>query len=103
MIGKFGEAARRALEAGFQLIEIHGAHGYLINQFLSAFSNIRNDEYGGSIPGRTRFAAEVVKEVRGHVGKDFPISFKISAQICTWRTEGWGKHKNFEYLSHCGY
>ena len=80
LIGKFGEAARRALEAGFQLIEIHGAHGYLINQFLSAFSNIRNDEYGGNVQGRTRFAAEVVREVRRRVGKDFPISFKISAQ-----------------------
>lgn len=80
LVVKFGDAARRAVEAGFELIEIHGAHGYLINQFLSRFSNIREDEYGGDVNGRTRFAAEVVREIRRRVGEDFPISFKISAQ-----------------------
>jgi 2,4-dienoyl-CoA reductase-like NADH-dependent reductase (Old Yellow Enzyme family)/thioredoxin reductase len=80
IIFKFGEAARRAVEAGFDLIEIHGAHGYLVNQFLSAFSNIRKDEYGGDRVGRSRFAAEIVKEVRNRVGEQYPISFKISAQ-----------------------
>ncbi|RJR32079.1 MAG: FAD-dependent oxidoreductase [Desulfobacteraceae bacterium] len=80
MVAKFGEAAERALQAGFQLIEIHGAHGYLVNQFLSRFSNIREDEYGGSLKGRTRFAEEIVREIRSKVGPDFPISFKISAQ-----------------------
>ncbi|MDZ7697153.1 MAG: FAD-dependent oxidoreductase [Deltaproteobacteria bacterium] len=79
LVKKFGDAADRAVSAGFELIEIHGAHGYLINQFLSRFSNIREDEYGGDIAGRTRFAREVVTEVRNRVGKDFPISFKISA------------------------
>jgi 2,4-dienoyl-CoA reductase-like NADH-dependent reductase (Old Yellow Enzyme family)/thioredoxin reductase len=80
IVRKFGEAAQRALQAGFELIEIHGAHGYLVNQFLSRFSNIREDEYGGSIEGRTRFAREIVREIRSKVGPDFPISFKISAQ-----------------------
>jgi len=80
IIFKFGEAARRALEAGFDLIEIHGAHGYLVNQFLSAFSNIREDRYGGDRVGRSRFAAEIVKELRNRVGEEYPISFKISAQ-----------------------
>lgn len=79
LVKKFGDAADRALEAGFELIEIHGAHGYLINQFLSRFSNIRQDLYGGDIPGRSRFAQEVVREVRKRVGDKFPISFKISA------------------------
>lgn len=79
LVKKFGDAADRALEAGFELIEIHGAHGYLINQFLSRFSNIRQDLYGGDIPGRSRFAREVVREVRKRVGDEFPISFKISA------------------------
>lgn len=79
LVKKFGDAADRAVAAGFELIEIHGAHGYLINQFLSRFSNIREDEYGGDIDGRTRFAREVVTEVRNRVGEDFPISFKISA------------------------
>jgi 2,4-dienoyl-CoA reductase-like NADH-dependent reductase (Old Yellow Enzyme family)/thioredoxin reductase len=79
LVKKFGDAAERALQAGFELIEIHGAHGYLINQFLSRFSNIRQDRYGGDIPGRSRFAQEIVREVRKRVGDEFPISFKISA------------------------
>ncbi len=79
LVKKFGDAATRAVGAGFELIEIHGAHGYLINQFLSRFSNIRTDQYGGSIEGRTRFAEEIVREVRSRVGQEFPISFKISA------------------------
>ena len=58
-----GEAAIRAVEAGYELIEIHGAHGYLVNQFLSKFSNIREDEYGGDTRGRTRFAREIVREL----------------------------------------
>jgi 2,4-dienoyl-CoA reductase-like NADH-dependent reductase (Old Yellow Enzyme family)/thioredoxin reductase len=80
IIFKFGEAARRAVEAGFDLIEIHGAHGYLVNQFLSPFSNIRKDRYGGDIAGRARFAVEIMQEVRKRLGSAFPLSFKISAQ-----------------------
>lgn len=80
IVKKFADAAERAVKAGFDLIEIHGAHGYLINQFLSKFSNIREDEYGGDIKGRTRFAKEIVEEIRKRIGKEFPISFKISAQ-----------------------
>ena len=80
LVQKFGDAAHRAYQAGFELIEIHGAHGYLINQFLSRFSNIREDEYGKDLAGRTRFAQEIVSEIRRRVGPDFPISFKISAE-----------------------
>lgn len=80
IVRQFGEAAERALQAGFELIEIHGAHGYLINQFLSRFSNIRTDEYGGSPEGRARMAVEIIREIRKKVGPDFPISFKITAQ-----------------------
>jgi 2,4-dienoyl-CoA reductase-like NADH-dependent reductase (Old Yellow Enzyme family)/pyruvate/2-oxoglutarate dehydrogenase complex dihydrolipoamide dehydrogenase (E3) component len=80
LIVKFSEGAQRAVEAGFELIEIHGAHGYLVNQFLSRFSNIREDEYGGDLTGRTKFALEIVKEIRKRVGEAFPLSFKISAQ-----------------------
>ncbi|MBW1945532.1 MAG: FAD-dependent oxidoreductase [Deltaproteobacteria bacterium] len=80
LVKKFGDAAERAIEAGFELIELHGAHGYLINQFLSRFSNIREDEYGGDLVGRTRFAREIVQEIRNRIGEDFPLSFKISAQ-----------------------
>jgi len=80
IILKFAEGAVRAREAGFQLIEIHGAHGYLVNQFLSAYSNNRSDRYGGSTADRTRFAREIVTEIRKRLGLEFPISFKISAQ-----------------------
>jgi len=80
LVRKFGDAAQRAVQAGFELIEIHGAHGYLINQFLSRFSNIREDEYGGDVNGRARFALEIIREIRKRVGADFPLSFKISAQ-----------------------
>jgi len=80
IITKFGDSAVRAVQAGFELIEIHGAHGYLINQFISKFSNNREDAYGGDTTRRARFAVDVVKEVRRRVGEDFPISFKISAQ-----------------------
>ena len=80
LVQKFGDAAERAYQAGFELIEIHGAHGYLINQFLSNFSNIREDRYGGDIEGRTCFAKEIVMEIRKRMGQEFPISFKISAE-----------------------
>jgi 2,4-dienoyl-CoA reductase-like NADH-dependent reductase (Old Yellow Enzyme family)/thioredoxin reductase len=80
IIAKFGDSAVRAVQAGFELIEIHGAHGYLINQFISKFSNNREDAYGGDTTRRARFAVDIVREVRKRVGEDFPISFKISAQ-----------------------
>lgn len=80
IVRQFGDAATRAIEAGFELIEIHGAHGYLINQFLSSFSNVREDDYGGDIKNRSRFAREVVEEVRRRIPSGFPLSFKISAQ-----------------------
>jgi 2,4-dienoyl-CoA reductase-like NADH-dependent reductase (Old Yellow Enzyme family)/thioredoxin reductase len=80
LVQKFGDAAVRARAAGFELIEIHGAHGYLINQFLSGFSNIRTDAYGGDGVGRSRFAVEIVREIRRRLGPDFPLCFKISAE-----------------------
>ena len=80
IVQKFGDAAERAKQAGFELIEIHGAHGYLVNQFLSKVSNIREDEYGGDIVGRSRFAIEIIEEIHKRIGPEFPLSFKISAQ-----------------------
>jgi 2,4-dienoyl-CoA reductase-like NADH-dependent reductase (Old Yellow Enzyme family)/thioredoxin reductase len=80
LIHKFGDAADRVHQANFELIEIHGAHGYLVNQFLSRYSNIRKDRYGGDITGRAQFATEIIQELRKRLGEDFPISFKISAQ-----------------------
>ncbi len=80
LVEKFGDAAVRAREAGFEMLEIHGAHGYLINQFLSPYSNIRKDAYGRDLEGRARFAREIIQEVRKRLGSAFPLSFKISAQ-----------------------
>ncbi|MGL5649619.1 MAG: NADPH dehydrogenase NamA [Clostridium sp.] len=75
----FKEGARRALEAGFDFIEVHGAHGYLISEFLSPLSNKRNDEYGGSIENRARFAVEVLREVKKVWPEDKAIFFRVSA------------------------
>lgn len=80
IVQKFADAAVRAREAGFELLEIHGAHGYLINQFLSKYSNIRDDDYGGDTAGRARFAVEIIRTIRERLGPDYPLSFKISAQ-----------------------
>ena len=80
-IAAFGSAAARAREAGFDAVEIHSAHGYLLTQFLSTLSNRRTDEYGGStLKERSRFVFEVIKEVRQKVGPDFPISLRISTE-----------------------
>ena len=76
---QWGEAARRANEAGFDVLEIHGAHGYLIHQFLSATANKRTDEYGGSFENRLRFAVEVVRRVRQSWPEEKPLFFRVSA------------------------
>ena len=74
----FGQAARRCREAGFDFIELHGAHGYLINQFLAPNSNIRSDEYGGSFENRTRFLFEVIEAVKNTAGPDYPVGIRIN-------------------------
>ncbi|MEU6090735.1 NADH:flavin oxidoreductase/NADH oxidase [Streptomyces sp. NPDC047085] len=79
IVQQFADAARRALAAGFEVAEIHGAHGYLIHQFLSPYSNHRTDEYGGSFEGRARFALEVVDAVRAVWPEELPVFFRISA------------------------
>jgi 2,4-dienoyl-CoA reductase-like NADH-dependent reductase (Old Yellow Enzyme family)/thioredoxin reductase len=83
LVEKFGDGARRAKAAGFDAVEVHGAHGYLIGQFLSPYTNRRNDAYGGSFEGRMRFALEVVQRVKEKVGPGYPISFRISADEFT--------------------
>ncbi|MHB9864352.1 NADH:flavin oxidoreductase/NADH oxidase [Streptomyces sp. YIM S03343] len=88
IVGRFAAAARRALDAGFEIAEIHGAHGYLINEFLSPHSNHRTDAYGGSYENRTRFALDVVDAVREVWPEDKPLFFRISAT--EWLAEaGW--------------
>jgi 2,4-dienoyl-CoA reductase-like NADH-dependent reductase (Old Yellow Enzyme family) len=77
-VAAYGEAARTAKALGFDGVEIHGAHGYLIDQFLWDQTNLRDDEYGGDIGRRTRFATEVVREIRANVGSEFPVVMRLS-------------------------
>jgi 2,4-dienoyl-CoA reductase-like NADH-dependent reductase (Old Yellow Enzyme family) len=79
MVGKFRDAAGRALKAGFKVLELHGAHGYLIHEFLSPYSNKRTDEYGGSFENRSRFLMEIVAAVHEVWPADLPLFVRISA------------------------
>jgi len=79
LVQLYREAARRAKEAGADGVEIHMAHGYLLNQFLSPFSNQRDDEYGGNLERRLRMPLEVLQAVRKKVGPDFPVTCRLSA------------------------
>lgn len=85
MIEKFGDAALRAKKAGFDGVQIHGAHGYLVCEFASAYSNKRVDKYGGNLANRMRFPTEIVKNIRKKCGNDFVIDYKISGEE---RTQG---------------
>lgn len=101
LVEAYAAAARRSKQAGFDGVQLHGAHGYGINQFLSAQSNRRGDAYGGALKKRYRFLGEVLEAVRAEVGKDFPVLIKLSGhdyyegglvpeeslQIARWLTE----------------
>lgn len=80
IILQYGEFARRVKQVGFDALEVHGSHGYLIAEFLSPYSNARKDRYGGSLENRTRFAFQIIEEVRKNVGADFPIFFRIPGE-----------------------
>jgi 2,4-dienoyl-CoA reductase-like NADH-dependent reductase (Old Yellow Enzyme family) len=87
VVDAFAAAARRACQAGFRVIEIHAAHGYLIHEFLSPLSNKRDDDYGGSFENRTRLCREVVTAVRAVWPKELPLFVRISAT--DWVDDGW--------------
>ena len=83
IVNAYAMGAYRAREAGFDAVEIHGAHGYLVHQFLSPFSNKRTDKYGGSRKkNRARFYLDILRAVRGKVGADFPVIARLSADEC---------------------
>lgn len=86
-IRDFSAAAKRAIKAGFKVIELHAAHGYLINQFLSPLSNKRTDEYGGDFENRIHLLLEIVKETRKVIGEELPLFVRISAS--EWVAGGW--------------
>ena len=80
VVNAFREGAKRALEIGYDLIEIHGGHGYLVNQFLSPITNKRRDEYGGSLENRGRFLKEVVEAIRKEWPREKPLCVRLSAE-----------------------
>ncbi len=83
----FGDAAKRAHAAGFEVLEIHGAHGYLIHEFLSPLSNQRTDEYGGSLENRYRFLKRIIASIRAAIPDSCPLFLRISAT--DWVAGGW--------------
>jgi len=80
IIAAFGNAARRAQEAGFDAVQLHGAHAYLLSQFLSPFTNRRDDDWGGSLEKRIRLHREIYSDMRAKVGKDYPIFIKTGGE-----------------------
>jgi len=81
LIDAFGDAALRAQEAGFDAVQLHGAHGYLLSQFLSPFTNLRQDQWGGDdLEARLRFHKEVFRDIRRKVGNDYPVLIKLGVQ-----------------------
>ena len=94
IIAAFAQAARRACEAGFRVIEIHGAHGYLIHEFLSPLSNQRTDNYGGSFENRIRFALETTRAVRAAWPDKFPLTARLSCS--DWAPRGWDLEQSVE-------
>lgn len=92
----FTESAKRSLKAGFEIIELHFAHGYLVQTFLSPLSNLRTDNYGGSFENRTRLAMEIVKAVKEVLPKDFPLFVRISADDNMPNGEGWTLEQSIE-------
>lgn len=94
IIGGFADAARRSLDAGFEVIELHAAHGYLMHEFLSPLSNHRTDEYGGSFENRVRFTKEIVARVREVWPDRLPLFVRISAT--DWAEGGWDIDQSVE-------
>jgi 2,4-dienoyl-CoA reductase-like NADH-dependent reductase (Old Yellow Enzyme family) len=94
VIAQFTDAARRSLAAGFEVVEIHMAHGYLLHEFLSPLSNQRSDEYGGSLEGRARFPLEVARAVRRAFPAGLPVFARISAT--DWVEGGWDLQQSIQ-------
>ena len=94
IVAAFEAAARRALTAGFKVLEIHAAHGYLLHEFLSPMSNHRNDQYGGSLENRRRLLLRVGERLRGLMPEELPLFVRISAT--DWLAGGWDIEQSVE-------
>jgi len=99
IVEDFGDAAYRAVTAGYELIEIHGAHGYLITNFLSPHTNKRHDLYGGSLANRMRFLLEVIDNCRAKIGPDFPLTVRLSGT--DYEPDGFGIEETIEVAKAC--
>jgi 2,4-dienoyl-CoA reductase-like NADH-dependent reductase (Old Yellow Enzyme family) len=99
-VGAFRDAARRALDAGFQLIELHGAHGYLLHEFLSPLANQRTDDYGGSFENRVRLLLEVTDAVRTVWPDTLPLAVRLSGT--DWVDGGWDVEQSAELAKRLG-
>jgi len=91
VVDDFVASALRSIEAGFEILEIHAAHGYLLHEFLSPLTNLRDDEYGGDLAGRARLLLEIVKAVRDAVGESVPLLVRFSAT--DWAEGGWDQQQ----------
>lgn len=87
LVEQFGDCAKRAKAAGFDAVEVHGAHGYLAGAFASPFSNKRSDEYGGTIRNRARFGMEIIRNIKEKCGEDYPVLYRISYLILQFYTD----------------
>ena len=96
VIKRFGNTAKIMKDAGFSGCQIHGAHGYLVSQFLSPLSNVRQDQWGGSLKNRARFVLEVYREIRGQVGLDYPIGIKINS--ADFQRGGFSEEESIEVI-----
>ena len=94
VISDFKSATKRALEAGYEVLEIHGAHGYFLHQFMSPLSNLRTDEYGGSFENRIRLTLEVVAAVQSEWPENLPLFIRISAT--DWAEGGWNLEESIQ-------
>lgn len=94
VISDFKAATKRAVQAGYQVMEVHGAHGYLLHQFLSPLTNNRTDEYGGSFENRIRFTLEIVEAVQSEWPSDLPLFVRISAT--DWAEGGWNPEESVQ-------
>ena len=90
----FSAATKRALKAGFRVFELHGAHGYLFNEFLSPLSNLRTDDYGGSFENRIRLLVEITQDVRAIIGEALPLFVRLS--VTDWVPGGWTEEESIE-------
>jgi 2,4-dienoyl-CoA reductase-like NADH-dependent reductase (Old Yellow Enzyme family) len=91
IVADFRSAARRSVDAGFRILELHAAHGYLLHQFLSPIANQRTDEYGGTLENRARLLLRIVASIREEVGDDVPLFVRFSGS--DWAEGGWDEHQ----------